>query len=124
MRALILFFSREAKTVLRWRRRIRGIVLLWLIFIMGFLILASVFAKAGPACEKNVDGIVVFSLLAAIFLGLRCKKVECICDFAFSRSGVFVVPIVVEAITMLFIMLVVLLAGCAKLMGLKSFKKY
>ena len=91
---------------------------------MGFLILASVFAKAGPTCKKNVDGIVVFSLLAAIFLGLRCKKVECICDFAFSRSGVFVVPIVVEAITMLFIMLVVLLAGCAKVMGLKSFKKH
>lgn len=121
MRALILFFSREAKTVLRWRRRIRGIVLLWLIFIMIFLIIASIFPKVNSACEKIVYGVTIFSLPAAIFFGLRYKAVEYICDFAFSRSGTFVIPIIVEIITMLIIVPIVLLIGCAKLMRLKLF---
>ena len=121
MRVLILFFSREAKTVLRWRRRIRGIVLFWLIFIMIFLIIASIFPKVNSVCEKIVYGVTIFSLPAAIFLGLRYKAVEYICDFAFSRSGTFVIPIIVEIITMLIIVPIVLLIGCAKLMRLKLF---
>ena len=121
MRVLILFFSREAKTVLRWRRRIRGIVLLWLIFIMIFLIIASIFPKVNSVCEKIVYGVTIFSLPTAIFFGLRYKSVEYICDFAFSRSGTFVIPIIVEIITMLIIVPIVLLIGCAKLMRLKLF---
>ena len=121
LRALILFFSREAKTVLRWRRRIRGIVLLWLIFIMIFLIIASIFPEVSPIHGKIVYGATIFSLPAAIFFGLRYKAVEYICDFAFSRSGTFVIPIIVEIITMLIIVPIVLFIGCAKLMRLKLF---
>lgn len=114
-------FLREAKTVLRWRRRIRGIVLLWLIFIMIFLIIASIFPEVSPIHGKIVYGATIFSLPAAIFFGLRYKAVEYICDFAFSRSGTFVIPIIVEIITMLIIVPIVLFIGCAKLMRLKLF---
>lgn len=88
---------------------------------MILLIIASIFPKVNPVCEKIVYGVIIFSLPVAIFWGLRYKAMEYICDFAFSRSGTFVIPIIVEIITMLIIVPIVLLIGCAKLMRLKLF---
>ena len=88
---------------------------------MIFLIIASIFPKVSPIYGKIVYGATIFSLPAAIFFGLRYKAVEYVCDFAFSRSGTFVIPIIVEIITMLIIVPIVLLIGCAKLMRLKLF---
>ena len=90
-------------------------------FYNDLLIIASIFPKVNPIYGKIVYGVIIFSLPVAIFWGLRYKAVEYICDFAFSRSGMFVIPIIVEIITMLIIVPIVLLIGCAKLMRLKLF---
>ena len=88
---------------------------------MILLIIASIFPKVSPIYGKIVYSIIIFSLPMAIFFGLKYKAVEYICNFAFSRSGIFVIPIIVEIITMLIIVPIVLFIGCAKLMRLKLF---